>query len=103
MTTIKKIRTIKFYKQKDGYGGYKPRELEMLENYAWSNKDAYKFGRATLAIMAKRYINNYDGANTDSRLVDAQENFRSLQTGNINTYYEDVYTYSFKVFSKKNK
>ena len=97
---MKKQYTIKFYEQKDGQRAL---ELERLETYAFSNKDAYKTGREKLANMAKHFINNYDGADDDSRLIDAQNNLASLQDRTINTYYEDIYTYSFKVFSKKIK
>ncbi len=97
---MKKEYTIKFYEQRDGQRAL---ELERLETYAFSNKDAYEAGRATLAKMAKNYIDKHDGADDDSRLIDAQDNLASLRDGSTNTYCEDVYTYSFKVFSKKIK
>ena len=98
---MKKEYIIKFYEQRDGQRN--ARELGNLQTYAWSNKEAFQAGRTRLSKMAKMYINDYDGADDDSRLLDAKENLESLLDGSINTYGEDVYTYFFRVFSKKIK
>lgn len=100
---MKKEYIIKFYEQRDGQRAEQARELDNLQTYAFSNKEAFQAGRARLAKMAKMYINDYDGADDDSNLLDAKENLDSLLNGSINTYSEDVYTYFFRVFSKKAK
>lgn len=100
---MKKEYTIKFYEQRDGQRTEQARELDNLQTYAFSNKEAFQAGRARLAKMAKMYITDYDGADDDSNLLDAKDNLDSLLDGSINTYREDVYTYFFRVFSKKAK
>lgn len=99
MKNIKEY-AIKFYKQKNGG---QPRELDNLTTWEWShnNKQAFKAGRSRLAKMARHYVDNYYGYNNDSSLVDAKDNLNNLLDGSINTYSQDGYTYSFKVFSKK--
>ena len=100
---MKKEYTIKFYVQRDGQRSGNAQELDRLQTYASSNKEAFQAGRSRLAKMAEMYVIDYDGADDDSRLVDAKENLESLIDGSINTYEEDVYTYFFRVFSKKIK
>ncbi len=100
---MKKEYIIKFYEQRDGQRSENAREHGYLQTYASSNKEAFQAGRARLAKWAETYVIDYDGAEDDSRLLDAKENLESLLDGSINTYREDVYTYFFRVFSKKIK
>ena len=98
---MSKLYTIKFYSQKNGSTNLV--EHDLIEKYEYDKKQAFKTGRAELARMAKNYINNYDGDNNDSRIVDAIENYANLMNESINYYYEYSTTYSFKVFSNKVK
>jgi hypothetical protein len=100
---MKKEYTIKFYVQRDGQRSENATELDRLQTYAFSNKEAFQAGRARLAKMAEMYVIDYDGADDDSSLEHAKDNLESLLDGSINTYCEDVYTYFFRVFSKKAK
>lgn len=92
---------IKFYAQKNG--ATQARELDNLglETTTLTNKEAYNYGREVLAEFARDYVNNYDGAEDDSRLENAKYYLKELTANNINNYREDVTTYFFKVFKIK--
>lgn len=98
---MSKLYTIKFYSKKNG--STKLIEHDLIEKYEYDKKQAFNAGRAELTKFAKHYIDNYDGDNNDSRIIDAIENYANLINNSINYYYEDSTTYLFKVFSKKVK
>jgi len=89
---------IKFYAQ---INGQRARLLDNLTMSRDENKECFIDARAVLAKFAQDYIDNFDGFNDDSRLERAQYYLKELTTNNINNYYEDVTTYSFKVFKIK--
>ena len=92
---------IKFFHQKNG--ATQARELDNLglETSTFTNKEAYNYGRQVLAKFARHYVNNYDGADDDSRLENAKYYLKELTKNNINNYREDNSTYFFKVFKIK--
>ncbi len=96
---MSKLYTIKFYSQKNG--STKLVEHDSIEQYEYNKFQAFKAGRVQLANFAKNFINNYDGDNDDSRIIEANENYSNLMNGQANYYSEDETTYFFKVFSKK--